>query len=158
MDLVINDNIVDLLIRFGVNLIYLILIAVFAIYPGQREKEFAFTAVMMNVTTFFICFTLKKLEMAIGTAIGLFAVFEVLRYRTDTIRVKEMTYLFIAVGIAVINAFAEYSSGYAEMFIINSFIFIAAWLKESIVGNSPIKSKKKKKEKDNKDIDNGKDI
>jgi len=53
----------------------------FAICPSQREREFAFTAViMMNVTVFFICFSLKKLELGIGMALGLFAIFGVLRY------------------------------------------------------------------------------
>ena len=102
-----DDDVFKMLVRFGFNLFFLGLIARFAIYPNQREREFAFTAVMMNVTVFFICFTMKKLDLGIGMALGLFAIFGVLRYRTDSIRAKDMTYLFIVIGIAVIDALSK---------------------------------------------------
>ena len=81
-----DDDLYKLLVRFGINTLFLSMIMKFAIYPSQREREFAFTAVMMNVTVFFICFSLKKLELGLGMALGLFAIFGVLRYRTDAIR------------------------------------------------------------------------
>lgn len=132
-----DDDVIKLLIRFAVNVFFLILIVRFAIYPSQREREFAFTAVMMNVTVFFICFTLKKLDLGIGMALGLFAIFGVLRYRTDAIRPKEMTYLFIVIGIAVINSLSNKKTSYAEVAIVNLLIFGAAMLKEQIVGWVP---------------------
>lgn len=129
-----DDDVFKLLVRFAVNLFFLSLIVAFAIYPSQREREFAFTAVMMNVTVFFICFTLKKLELDIGMALGLFAIFGVLRYRTDALRAKEMTYLFIVIGIAVINSLSNKKTSYAEITLVNLMIFSAAMLKERIVG------------------------
>ncbi|NND97767.1 MAG: DUF4956 domain-containing protein [Pirellulaceae bacterium] len=129
-----DDDVYKLLVRFAINLFFLSLIVAFAIYPSQREREFAFTAVMMNVTVFFICFTLKKLELDIGMALGLFAIFGVLRYRTDAIRAKEMTYLFIVIGIAVINSLSNKKTSYAEIALVNLLIFSAAMLKERIVG------------------------
>ncbi len=132
-----DDDIVKLLVRFAINLFFLTLIVAFAIYPSQREREFAFTAVMMNVTVFFICFSLKKLELDIGMALGLFAIFGVLRYRTDAIRAKEMTYLFIVIGIAVINSLSNRKTSYAEIVLVNTLIFSAAMLKERIVGKIP---------------------
>jgi hypothetical protein len=132
-----DDDVVKLLVRFAINLFFLTLIVAFAIYPHQREREFAFTAVMMNVTVFFICFTLKKLELDIGMALGLFAIFGVLRYRTDAIRAKEMTYLFIVIGIAVINSLANKKTSYVEIALVNTLIFSAAMLKERIVGKIP---------------------
>ena len=129
-----DDDIFKLLVRFSINVFFLTIIVRFAIYPSQREREFAFTAVMMNVTVFFICFSLKKLDLGIGMALGLFAIFGVLRYRTDAVRVKEMTYLFIVIGIAVINALSNKATSYAEVATVNFLIFGAALLKERIVG------------------------
>ncbi|MEE2938652.1 MAG: DUF4956 domain-containing protein [Planctomycetota bacterium] len=132
-----DDDIYKLLVRFVINLFFLGLIVRFAIYPSQRERDFAFTAVMMNVTVFFICFTLKKLELDIGMALGLFAIFGVLRYRTDAIRAKEMTYLFIVIGIAVINSLSNRKTSYAEIALVNLVVFSAAMLKERVVRRVP---------------------
>ena len=129
-----DDDVFKLLVRFAIDVFFLTIIVKFAIYPSQREREFAFTAVMMNVTVFFICFSLKKLELGIGMALGLFAIFGVLRYRTDAIRTKDMTYLFIVIGIAVINALSNKNTSYAELATVNLLIFGAALLKERIVG------------------------
>lgn len=129
-----DDDLFKLLVRFGVNIFFLALIVIFAIHPMQREREFAFTAVMMNVTVFFICFSLKKLDLGLGMALGLFAIFGVLRYRTDSIGVKEMTYLFIVIGIAVINALSNKSTSYAEVATINLLILFSAILKERMTG------------------------
>ncbi len=131
-----DDDLFKLLIRFGINIFFLALIVILAIYPMQREREFAFTAVMMNVTVFFICFSLKKLDLGLGMALGLFAIFGVLRYRTDAIGVKEMTYLFIVIGIAVINSLSNKSTSYAEVATINLLILFSAILKERMTGKS----------------------
>lgn len=128
-----DDDFFKMGVRFTFNVFFLTLLTRFAIYPHQREREFAFTAVMMNVTVFFICFTMKKLDLGIGMALGLFAIFGVLRYRTDAIRVKDMTYLFIVIGIAVINALSNKQTSYAELVTVNTVIFCAAMLKERIV-------------------------
>ena len=128
-----DDDIFKLGVRFALNIFFLTLIVRFAIYPSQRNREFAFTAVMMNVTVFFICFTMKKLDLGIGMALGLFAIFGVLRYRTDAIRAKDMTYLFMVIGIAVINSLSNRKTSYAEIATVNFVIFFAAMLKERIV-------------------------
>ncbi|OYP34347.1 DUF4956 domain-containing protein [Rhodopirellula sp. MGV] len=132
-----DDDIIKLLVRFAIDLVFLTLVVAFAIYPNQRERSFAFTAVMLNITVFFICFTLKKLEIDIGMALGLFAIFGVLRYRTDAIGTKEMTYLFIVIGISVINSLSNKKTSYAEIALVNSLIFAATMLKEWIVGRVP---------------------
>lgn len=130
----IDDDIYKLLVRFGINLVFLILIVVFAISRRERDREFTFTVVMLNIIVFFICFTMKKLELDLGLALGLFAVFGVLRYRTDAIRPKQMTYLFIVIGIAVINSLSNKKTSYAEVALVNAIIFGSAMLKEWVVG------------------------
>ena len=125
-----DDDLFKLLVRFSMNAAFLTLLVRFAIYPYQQTREFGFTVVMMNITVFFICFTLKKLDLGIGMALGLFAIFGVLRYRTDAIRAKEMTYLFIVVGIAVVNSLSNKKTSYAELAAVNLIILSAALLKE----------------------------
>lgn len=132
-----DADLFKLLVRFGINLVFLTLIVGFGIYPSQTRREFAFTAVMLNIIVFFICFTMKKLELDLGLALGLFAVFGVLRYRTDAIRPKEMTYLFIVIGIAVINSLANKKTSYAEVMLVNSIIFASTMLKERFVKVKP---------------------
>lgn len=130
-----SDDIFKLLVRFSINVVFLSLMVVLAIYRTQRDREFTFTAVMMNVTVFFICFSLKKLDLGTGMALGLFAIFGILRYRTDSIGVKEMAYLFIVIGIAVINSLSNTKTSYLEVLAINTIILASAILKERIVAN-----------------------
>lgn len=135
-----DDDLFKLLARFSINVFFLTIIMKFAIYPNLRQREFAFTAVMMNITVFFICFALKKLDLGLGMALGLFAIFGVLRYRTDAIRVKEMTYLFIVIGIAVINSLSNKNTSYAEVVVVNLLIISIAVLKERITCSEPTAS------------------
>lgn len=128
-----DEDIFKLLVRFGIDLVVLLLLVFVAIFPNQRDRDFVFTAVMLNIIVFFICFTMKKLELDLGLALGLFAVFGVLRYRTDAIRPKEMTYLFIVIGVGVINALANKKTSYAEIALVNSVIVLGAIIKESFI-------------------------
>lgn len=129
-----DDDVFKLLVRLLINGFFLTLIVVFAIRPIQRQREFTFTAVMMNITVFFICFALKKLNLELGMALGLFAIFGVLRYRTDAIGIQEMTYLFIVIGIAVINSLSNKTTSYTEVLLVNTLILATALFKQYIMG------------------------
>ena len=139
-----DDDLYKLLVRLAINLFFMILVVRLTVLPNQRDREFAFTAVMLNITVFFICFTLKKLELGLGMALGLFAIFGVLRYRTDTLRTKEMTYLFMLIGLAVINSLSNRKTSYVELAAVNSFILVAALINEAVL--SRILSKDKTEE------------
>src|SRR5690606_36154720 len=102
-----DNDFVKMIVRFGLNLAFLTLIVRYIYYRNSRSKDYLFTYYMLSVVVFFICFTLKKLELELGMALGLFAIFGVLRYRTDTIPVREMSYLFVVIGVAVINSLAN---------------------------------------------------
>ena len=137
-----DDDIYKMLIRFIFNLFFLALIVRFAILPTQQDREFAFTVSMLNITVFFICFALKKLELGIGMALGLFAIFGVLRYRTSSLPIKEMTYLFVVIGIAVINSLSNKKTSYMELVAVNSLILGAAMLKENFVAKGKLSTSK----------------
>ncbi|MHC4909653.1 MAG: DUF4956 domain-containing protein [Planctomycetota bacterium] len=129
-----DDDLIKLAFRLAHDVVFLALVVILAWHPNARDREFVFATVMLNITVFFICFTMKKLELSLGMAIGLFAIFGVLRYRTDTIRIKDMTYLFIVIGIAVVNALSNKKTSYAELLAVNVTIVVAAMVGEWLIG------------------------
>ena len=122
-----DDDFIKLAFRFLINLIAVLLIARTIYYPLAKRKDYLFTYIMISILVFFICFTLKKFELGLGMALGLFAIFGIIRYRTDPIPIKEMTYLFIVIGISVINALANKKMSYAELLLTNSIIVFATY-------------------------------
>jgi hypothetical protein len=145
-----DDDLAKLAFRFAHDLFFLALVVRYALVPNSREREFVFTAVLLNVVVFFICFTLKKLDLGLGMAIGLFAIFGVLRYRTDAIRTKEMTYLFVVIGLAVINALSNRKTSYTELLAVNFAIVAAVMLKERYLSQAPAIEKPAKNGKKSK--------
>ncbi|MDG2369878.1 MAG: DUF4956 domain-containing protein [Flavobacteriales bacterium] len=122
-----DDDFIKLSFRFLLNLIAILLIARVIYYPLAKRKDYLFTYIMISILVFFICFTLKKFELGLGMALGLFAIFGIIRYRTDPIPIKEMTYLFIVIGISVINALANKKMSYSELLLTNSVIIFATY-------------------------------
>ena len=118
-----DDDLGKLVVRLAINLVFLFLIVRVAYHAHQKQMVYVFTFVLMNVMVFFICFTLKKLDLGLGMALGLFAIFAIIRYRTNSIQVKEMTYLFIVIGLAVINSLSNKKTSYAELMFVNLIIF-----------------------------------
>lgn len=117
-----DNDMLKLVFRFAVNLFFLALVVRVVYFKSSRSKDYLFTYFMLNILVFFICFTLKKFDLGLGMALGLFAIFGILRYRTDTIPIREMTYLFMVIGLAVINALANRKMSYAELALTNSSI------------------------------------
>lgn len=95
-------------------------------YPNYKRKEYLFTYFLFNSIIFIITYLLNKVDMSMGAAFGLFAVFSLLRYRTEDISAKEMTYLFICIALGLINAVCKAS--WFEMGIINSIVLVITWM------------------------------
>ena len=91
-------------IRLAINLLVLFVIVRLLYYPKTRRKDYLFTYFLIGIISFFLCFGLKKLDIDTGMGLGLFAIFGIIRYRTDAIEIKEMTYLFLVIGLSVVNA------------------------------------------------------
>lgn len=115
---------VELVCRFLLNLFAAAVVIRFLYYPRTREIEYLFTFSLFNVVTFLICFLLRKVPMEMGFALGLFAVFGILRYRTETIPIREMTYLFLVIGLAMINALSNQSVSWLEIIFANFVIVL----------------------------------
>jgi len=132
-----DDDILKMLVRFGVNIVVVLLLVLLCYRRHQGSGNYIFSFLLLNVMVFFICFTFKKFDLGLGMALGLFAIFGIIRYRTDAIRVKEMTYLFVVVGIAVINALSNKKTSYAELAATNAIILSAACILEQSLISTP---------------------
>jgi hypothetical protein len=99
-------------------------------YPIYRQREYLFTTFLINIAVFLICFLLGSLKLKIGFAFGLFAVFSIIRYRTEPIPIRQMTYMFAVIIIAVLNAMADEEISYAELILANITILLAAFILE----------------------------
>jgi len=121
----------QMLFRFALNLLVCWLIVGLLYYRKSKRRDYYFTFMLFSITIFFLIFLMDNVKVQIGFALGLFAIFGMIRYRTETVPIREMTYLFVVVGISVINGLAMTVS-YAELFVTNLLIVLAVWLFESI--------------------------
>jgi hypothetical protein len=122
-----DDDLYKMLLRFLIDIVFLTAIIRLSYYHFSKKTEFLFTFYLVGIVVFFLCFTLKKYELDLGLALGLFAVFGILRYRTEPLKVREMTYLFVVIGVSVINALSNKKMSYMEILTANSFIFTATY-------------------------------
>ncbi|MBK7538015.1 MAG: DUF4956 domain-containing protein [Myxococcales bacterium] len=111
-----------LLTRLGLDLAFASIIVLVIYYRVYRNRDFVFTYYIFNLITFSMCLLLRKVPMELGFALGLFAVFGILRYRTEEIRIRDLTYLFIMIGIGIINGVANKKVSTAELLLVNSVI------------------------------------
>lgn len=119
-----------LLLRFLFNFIVIGLIIHFFYYPKSRRRDYYFTFSLINVSVFFLVFLLGSVKLKIGFALGIFAIFGIIRYRTESVPIREMTYLFIIIAISVINALSVQIS-YLEILATNIIFILCIWLLES---------------------------
>ncbi|UCH15305.1 MAG: DUF4956 domain-containing protein [Bacteroidales bacterium] len=109
----------ELILRFGFNLLVVMILVRVLYYPIAKRKDYLFTYIMVGTAVFLLCFLLENVKLQLGLALGLFAIFGIIRYRTNAIPIKEMTYLFIVIGISVINALANKKVSYTELIFTN---------------------------------------
>lgn len=91
-------------IRLLIDLLTIFVLVRFIYYPLYRQREFFFMYFIFNIIIFLISFLLNKVDLSMGAAFGLFAVFSMLRYRTESISIKDMTYLFLCIAIGLVTA------------------------------------------------------
>lgn len=125
-----GPNLWNLLIRFAFNLLVCWGLIHFFYYRKSHRRDYYFTFIMFSVTIFLLLFLLQSLSLEIGFALGLFAIFGMIRYRTTTLPVREMTYLFVIIGVSIINGFGM-SASYAALLVANLLVIIVTWVLES---------------------------
>lgn len=122
--------------RLAIDLLSVIVLVRLVYYPIYKHRELFFTFFIFNIVIFLICFLLNKVDLSMGAAFGLFAVFSMLRYRTEDISIKDMTYLFLVIAIGLIAAVtkikgADDSYEYVFLAFINGVIILVTYLLES---------------------------
>jgi hypothetical protein len=128
----IHPDMWELLFKFGVNTLVLFVLIRLIYYPIHRKKDYLFTYFLFNILIFFLCVLLNSVKLSIGFAFGLFAIFGVLRYRTEQISIKDMTYLFAVITIAVINSLASKKVSIAELLFTDGMILITTYVLERL--------------------------
>ena len=125
--------------RFGVNLISVLILVLGIYYPHYKKTDYFFTYFMFNVTIFFITYLLSQVELSTGAAFGLFAVFSLLRFRTEDIMPKDMTYLYVCIAMGLLSAANK--GTIMEMGIINGGLLLTAFLLDGRVLFQPLEVK-----------------
>jgi len=125
-----SPSVWELIVRFGFNILVAFFLIRFIYYRYTQNENYAFTYFMFNIVIFFVCYLLSNVTLSIGFAFGLFAVFAILRYRTDPIPIKEMTYLFIVITVGVMNALITPDISYAELLFANGAVLISTLVVE----------------------------
>jgi len=133
MDLKFYDSdIWDLLIRFAFNVLVVYVLIKYIYRSDKKNKNYAFTFYVFNIIVFFLCFMMNNVKINLEFGFALFAVFSILRYRTISVPLKEMTYLFVTIAIAVINALTTKKVSFVELFATNFILIVATWLLERL--------------------------
>lgn len=126
----IEFNIQELAIRFIIDFIAIFILVRLIYFERQRNTDFLFILILFNCVNFLICYLLSGAQLEVGFAFGLFAIFSIMRYRTETLPVKEMGYLFLAVALGLINALASKQDGYILLLASNIFVIVLAFILE----------------------------
>jgi len=123
---------IQLFMRFGFNMLICWIIIRYFYYKKNERKDFMFTFTLFAVTIFLLIYLLNSVKLQIGMGLGLFAVFGILRYRTEQVSVREMTYLFAIIGISVVNGLSSGMS-YTALVAANLLFLGAAMLESKII-------------------------
>lgn len=127
-----SNTIIELLLRFILNLVVTVFVINYVYFRATGKRSYVFTYIMISTTVFFLCFLLGSIELQLGFALGLFAIFGIIRYRTDTIPIREMTYLFLVITISVINALARGEVSLGEIAFANTTFMVTTWVMERV--------------------------
>ena len=140
----VSSEFMHMLVRFVICVAVNWVIVDLLYYKKSKRRDFFFTFMLIGVAIFFIVFFMifvledMKGKTGIGVGIGMFGIFSIMRYRTDAMPVREMTYLFIILCLSVVNALAS-TMPLAELLITNMLIVVVVWLCESLLKVVPYK-------------------
>ena len=121
---------IQMLLRFFFNLIFIGVIIKIINHHSREISRHISTFFIISVIVFFLCFTLRQIDLNFGMALGLFAIFGIIRYRTETVLPEEITYLFVTIGLSVINALTAGGYGWITLIIINVSVCISVLFAE----------------------------
>jgi hypothetical protein len=122
----------NLLLRFTFNLAVTLVLVRWLYYGITKRKDYLFSYIVIGTVVFLLCFLLESVKLQLGFALGLFAIFGIIRYRTMQIPIKEMTYLFLVIGVSVINALTSSDIDFLQILIANLLFIIITYGLEKV--------------------------
>lgn len=122
---------VPMLMRFAFSTLSVGLLVRCLYYPKSRRRDYYFTFMLISVSVFLLIYLLGGVKIRVGFALGLFAIFGIIRYRTESMPVREMTYLFVIIAMSVINALANGLS-FIDIITVNALFLLTAWAFEKV--------------------------
>ncbi len=120
----------ELLIRFLLNTAVIALIVRVFYYPKSKRRDYFVTFILISISVFLLIFLMGGVKLKVGFALGLFAIFGIIRYRTESVPIREMTYLFLIIAVSAINGLAT-SISYVELLATNLLFILSLWVCES---------------------------
>jgi hypothetical protein len=127
-----GEDLLGLVIRTIIHMAFVFVLVRLIYYPVAKRKDFLFTYFLFSISIFTMCFLLESVKLEMGFALGLFAVFGIIRYRTDAIPIKEMTYLFIVIAMSVMNALINKKISIVELAFANVAILTLTYCLEHV--------------------------
>lgn len=119
-----------MLLLFGINLLVCWIITHFFYYRKSKRLDYYFTYMLFSTAIFFILYNLQNMKVEVGIALGLFGIFSMIRYRTEQLRIREMTYLFVLIAISIING-AGMATSYVSFLAVNLLFILLIWVLEA---------------------------
>lgn len=129
-------EIIKLILRFSINMLFVFIVIKGVYAKLYKNRIYEFTYFIFNIVTFFLCILMRQVPAELGFALAIFAVFGVLRYRTEQIRMRDVTYLFIVIGIALVNAIAYKNVSFTELIFVNICISFFTFIYERKTGST----------------------
>ena len=114
----------------AINLLIALLIVRFIYYPVTQDKQYVLTFVTFSVITYFVLGLLTSVDLSIGVGFGLFAIFSVLRYRTDEMPAREMTYLFVFIALPIMNSVLMSDGAVVKLLLSNGLVIAVLYVLE----------------------------
>lgn len=127
-----HDDFWELITKFALDATVVFILIRLIYFPVHRKKENLFTYFVFNLLIFFLCILMNNVKLSVGFGFGLFAIFSVIRYRTEQVEIKDMTYLFAVITVAVINSLAGKKISWAELVFANGMILLMVFLLEQV--------------------------
>ena len=124
------NGLAELLIRFLLNAAVIAFIVRVFYYPKSKRRDYFVTFILISISVFLLIFLMGGVKLKVGFALGLFAIFGIIRYRTESVPIREMTYLFLIIAISAINGLAT-SISYLELLATNLLFLVSIWTLES---------------------------
>jgi hypothetical protein len=128
-----SDSVWGILLRFSINMIFIIVLVGVIYFRYTKKEKFLFTFFLIGIVVFFVSSIMRRVDIGLGLAFGLFAIFGILRFRTRNFSLKDMSYLFATIGLSVINSLGMMVLPLTGVVVINIIILIAAFVLEKVL-------------------------